>query len=109
MQTANQIIRHVQRQLSRLQLTDKRLLVAVSGGADSMALAYVISRAAGPSNCHAVTVDHGFRPESAQEAQDVGRFMGELGISHEVRRKWRVSADTMSLELFAENRGFTQY
>ncbi|KAJ1771328.1 hypothetical protein IW140_003030 [Coemansia sp. RSA 1813] len=90
MQTANQIIRHVQSLLTQLHLTEKRLLLAVSGGADSMALAYIVSRAAGPSNCHAVTVDHGFRPESIDEARDVGRYMIELGISHEIRKlDWR--------------------
>ncbi|KAJ2773124.1 hypothetical protein IWQ57_001448 [Coemansia nantahalensis] len=50
-----------------------------------MALAYVVGQAAGPENCYAVTVDHGFRPESAREARDVGRAMRRLGIRHETR------------------------
>ncbi|KAJ2525708.1 hypothetical protein EV175_007724, partial [Coemansia sp. RSA 1933] len=55
-----------------------------------MALAYIVSQAAGPANCYAVTVDHGFRPESAHEARAVGRYMRELGISHEIRKlRWR--------------------
>ncbi|KAJ1727862.1 hypothetical protein LPJ61_004352 [Coemansia biformis] len=71
--------------LERLGLADKRLLLAVSGGADSMALAYLVGRAIGPEKCYALTVDHGFRPESAREARDVGRFMRDLGIRHETR------------------------
>ncbi|KAJ1966519.1 hypothetical protein GGI12_000017 [Dipsacomyces acuminosporus] len=51
-----------------------------------MALAYLLSRCVDRRNCYAVTVDHGFRPESAFEAQSVGRYMRQLGIRHEVRR-----------------------
>ncbi|KAJ2828254.1 hypothetical protein IWW50_001490, partial [Coemansia erecta] len=79
-------IGHVRGLLQRLQLADKQLMLAVSGGADSMALAYIVSRAAGAKNCCAVTVDHGFRPESGQEAAAVGRYMQKLGIRHEIRR-----------------------
>ncbi|KAJ2005926.1 hypothetical protein GGI04_000084 [Coemansia thaxteri] len=58
-----------------------------------MALAYVVSRAVGADKCHAVTIDHGFRPGSSNEAKNVGRTMHQLGISHETRRlEW--SADS---------------
>ncbi|PIA16092.1 hypothetical protein COEREDRAFT_97726 [Coemansia reversa NRRL 1564] len=54
-----------------------------------MALAYIVSRAVGTANCYAFTVDHGFRPESALEASDVGKYMEQLGIGHETRSlKW---------------------
>ncbi|KAI9501311.1 hypothetical protein BX070DRAFT_228706 [Coemansia spiralis] len=98
METHNRIITHVRRLLLGLQLADKRLLLAVSGGADSMALAYIVSRAIGATNCYAVTVDHGFRPESAQEAKDVGRFMKQLGITHEIKQlRWEATG-TQSLD-----------
>ncbi|KAJ2312844.1 hypothetical protein IWW54_001856 [Coemansia sp. RSA 2705] len=83
---AAQAVGHVRGLLERLGLADKRLLLAVSGGADSMALAYIVSRAIGFEGCMAVTVDHGFRAESALEAAAVGRYMRKLGIRHEVRR-----------------------
>ncbi|KAI8319435.1 hypothetical protein GQ54DRAFT_313583 [Martensiomyces pterosporus] len=55
-----------------------------------MALAYLASRAVGPRNCCAITIDHGFRAESAFEAQSVGRYMRQLGVHHEIRRlEWQ--------------------
>ncbi|KAJ2243311.1 hypothetical protein GGI13_006647 [Coemansia sp. RSA 455] len=63
-----------------------RVVLAISGGADSMALAYAVSRAVGSKKCYALTVDHGFRPESSREAKDVSRLMRHLGITHEIRR-----------------------
>lgn len=63
-----------------------RLAVAVSGGRDSMALAvlardWVIARG---GELHAVTIDHGLRPNSAQEAEQVGRWMLQHDIPHQV-------------------------
>lgn len=46
--------------------------VAVSGGPDSMALAYLFSKLV---PIKAVTVDHGLRPEAAAEAVQVGRWL----------------------------------
>ena len=60
--------------------------VGVSGGADSLALA--ILAAAWAKACSgralALTVDHGLRPESADEARRVGTWLASYGISHEV-------------------------
>ncbi|KAJ2333542.1 hypothetical protein GGI00_002282 [Coemansia sp. RSA 2681] len=54
-----------------------------------MALAFAVSQAVGPSKCYALTIDHGFRPESSREAKSVGRLMRSLGITHEIRQlKW---------------------
>lgn len=52
-------------------------MVAVSGGADSMALALLLSRWGRPS---AVIVDHGLRPEAAQEAAVTTERLAALGI-----------------------------
>ncbi len=51
---------------------DAALAVAVSGGPDSMALCHALSQCANRP-VHAVTVDHGLRPEAAEEAAEVGR------------------------------------
>lgn len=63
--------------------------VGVSGGPDSMALCLLLSawaqRQKKPSRIHAVTVDHGLRKESAQEARQVGRWLKEFeGVRHTI-------------------------
>lgn len=66
-----------------------RLAVAVSGGPDSMALLWLLSRAAadGNFNLFAYTVDHGLRPESAAEAQAVQDWVKNWPrVSHKILR-----------------------
>lgn len=64
----------------------ERLLVAVSGGPDSMALLHALVRLA--SRLHielvAATVDHGLRSESAREAALVAERCRVLGVSCEI-------------------------
>jgi tRNA(Ile)-lysidine synthase len=58
--------------------------VAVSGGADSLALALLTddyARAQG-GTVTALTVDHRLRPDSAGEAAQVARWLGAQGIAH---------------------------
>lgn len=62
--------------------------VGVSGGADSLSLALLVdewARARGGSAL-ALTVDHGLRPESADEAAGVGARLAVLGVRHAVLR-----------------------
>lgn len=64
------------------------LAVAVSGGADSMALVLLAgtwARAQG-GRVTALTVDHGLRRESADEARQVARWLKATGIRHRVLR-----------------------
>lgn len=74
--------------------TPLRLLVAVSGGSDSIGLLHLLAldvaarrkdAAARPgvSLC-AATVDHGLRPEATDEARAVARLCGRLGIPHRI-------------------------
>lgn len=61
---------------------EARLAVAVSGGPDSTAL-LLLAQAALPGRVEAATVDHGLRPESGQEADDVAALCLRLGVPHE--------------------------
>jgi len=68
------------------------LVLAVSGGPDSVALMWLAARwqrglTRGP-RLHVVTVDHGLRPEAAREARAVKRLATELGLTHRTLR-WR--------------------
>jgi tRNA(Ile)-lysidine synthase len=68
------------------------LVLAVSGGPDSMALLHLAAqwrkaRRRGPVLI-AVTVDHGLRRDSPAEARDVKRVAQSLGVAH-VTKRWR--------------------
>ncbi len=68
------------------------LVLAVSGGPDSVGLMWLMARwrrslSRGPKLL-AVTVDHGLRPEAAREARDVKRLAQELELPHRTLH-WR--------------------
>lgn len=68
---------------------ESRLLVAVSGGPDSVALLGLLAEWAAISGrpaLFAATVDHGLRPEAAAEAEAVGHLCARLGVEHAVLR-----------------------
>jgi tRNA(Ile)-lysidine synthase len=60
--------------------------VAVSGGGDSIALLHILAAfcAEHDITLFAATVDHGLRPESAQEAETVARFAQSLSVDHTI-------------------------
>jgi tRNA(Ile)-lysidine synthase len=66
------------------------IILAVSGGPDSIALMWLAARwrralACGP-RLIAVTVDHGLRAEAAREARDVKRLARALDLPHQTLR-----------------------
>jgi len=67
-----------------------RVAVAVSGGADSMALALLLHdwARAGGGEAMALTVDHGLRPAAAAEARQVNHWLRARGMAHRTLR-WR--------------------
>jgi len=69
--------------LARL-LTDARLLVAVSGGADSLALLHLLCQLRGkdaPNTLHVAHLDHGFRgAEGEADAQFVSQIARKWGL-----------------------------
>ncbi len=66
------------------------IAVAVSGGADSLALALLLHdwASARGGAVTALTVDHGLRPEAAAEARFVARTLRPLGVAQQTLR-WR--------------------
>lgn len=76
-----------------------RLAVAVSGGADSMALAVLLhgwAQGRGGSAL-ALTVDHGLRRGSGAEAALVGGRLADLGLEHRILR-WRGPKPTANVQ-----------
>jgi len=67
--------------LDRLAPQGSRIGIAVSGGPDSVAL-LLLASAARPGAVEAATVDHGFRAESADEAQVVSGLCRRVGVPH---------------------------
>jgi tRNA(Ile)-lysidine synthase len=65
----------------------RSLLIAVSGGPDSTALLLMAAewgRRRGRTRIEAATVDHGLRPESAEEAKGVAALSARLGVTHRI-------------------------
>ena len=80
------------------------LAVAVSGGADSMALALLANAwaRARKGRVVALTVDHGLRPEARAEARTVARWMRRRGIAHRTLA-WRGPKPKTGIQAAARN------
>lgn len=77
----------------------QRLGVALSGGGDSVALLVLLAdwaQGRGMS-LHAVTVDHGLRAESMQEARAAAALAQRLGVSHDTLH-WQGSSARGNLQ-----------
>lgn len=75
--------------LPKLDLTGRRAVIAaVSGGSDSLALLLLAKAHLGRTGTKlvAITIDHGLRPESAEEATCVARLCAAEGIEHRTLR-----------------------
>jgi tRNA(Ile)-lysidine synthase len=59
------------------------LALAVSGGADSLAL-MKLGAEAFPGRVHVLSVDHGLRPEAGAECALVGRLAAGIGLPHHI-------------------------
>jgi tRNA(Ile)-lysidine synthase len=74
--------------LKRFEPFDKNepVAVGVSGGSDSLALAFLLKRWTDTKGMrlYAVTLDHGLRPESRTEALKVGDWLKDREIAHEI-------------------------
>ena len=84
------------------------LAVAVSGGADSLALLLLAHELAQKKGSHivALTVDHGLRPESKEEATRIGKWAKERGIEH-VILEWVDDKPTARLQERARKARYT--
>ncbi|WP_134678449.1 tRNA lysidine(34) synthetase TilS [Paracoccus ravus] len=76
------VARQVGAALTRLSGDLPRLGIALSGGGDSMALMHLARGWAQGRLLMAATVDHGLRPESADEARQAHRAATALSIPH---------------------------
>lgn len=88
--------------LAALHASD-RVGVAFSGGPDSLALLILAAQWAKRSRKRhviALTVDHGLRPESADEAMQAGNMARRLGVAHEVLR-WQGAKPTGDVQAAA--------
>lgn len=81
-------------------------ILAISGGKDSMALMHIFAQVYGPSSGRIVTIDHGIRPESAQEVIYVEREARMLGYEVDIV-SLALSSDTPSLEAHARDLRYT--
>lgn len=73
-------------QALKLDFTYKKFAVAVSGGADSMALALLLAEWGKQNGKHvtALIFDHRIRPESTKEAEQVKKILKAQGIKAEI-------------------------
>lgn len=86
MELDNRIFSSVKKFLKHYQA--KRVLVAVSGGVDSMVLLNVVAQILPPENFGVVNVDHNLRPESAQEVVFVQNYCLKNGYQF-FTTKWQ--------------------
>lgn len=85
--SAPEIRSAVRKWLEKFQAGDL-VLVAVSGGADSLALAYALTLEAPKLaiKLHAVTIDHQLQPKSSNQAEIVSKQMKAIGLETTIEK-----------------------
>lgn len=85
--------------LEKYKIDDDVFAVGVSGGADSLALILWLDECLRPQGKKvvALTVDHGLRPESADEADYVHQLLTNKGIEHHILC-WQGEKPTTGIE-----------
>jgi len=82
------------RDLNTLIPPGEKIVVAVSGGPDSLAL-LLLAAAARPGQVEAATVDHALRAESRSEAELVAGVCEKLGVPHSILTvEWKEKPET---------------
>ena len=88
-----------------------RILLAISGGVDSLALAWLLmswrKKAPIDYSLHAVTVDHEFwrlHEGAVSPTDSIGRQLERLGVEHRVERAWDLDEEKRSCFQCARNR-----
>ncbi len=88
-----------------------RVLLAISGGVDSLALAWTLKfwqkKAPITYSLHAITIDHEFWKQhdgAVGPAESIGRQMEQLGIEYTVERAWDISEEDRTCYQCARNR-----
>jgi tRNA(Ile)-lysidine synthase len=80
--------------LGGLVAAGDRLGLAVSGGPDSLAM-LLLAASARPGQVEAASVDHGLRPEAADEAAMVATVCAHLGVPHStLTAEWEEKPET---------------
>ena len=64
--------------------TDGVVGLAVSGGGDSIAMMHLAARHVTAKSIYVITIDHGLRPEAADEIAQVAKQAADLGLHHTV-------------------------
>ena len=93
----------VKAHLAKLEAGDS-VLVAVSGGADSLALAYAVLKESAPNAIRtlAVTIDHQLQENSGQQAENVSQQLHEMGYTKVFIEKVKVNTES-GIEAGARN------
>lgn len=97
-----------EQKMACFQLPEKAALaVAVSGGADSLCLTFLLKHFAQKHQCSltALTVDHNIRPESGQEAE----FVHDLLTQHQITHITLVNQEMLSQTRLEEKARFIRY
>jgi len=102
----DQHVRRFAADLSRLASEDQTIGLAISGGPDSLAL-LLLAHAARPGKIVAATVDHGLRPEAADEAAMVGERCAALGVPHQILTlDWPDGKPTANVQAIAREKRY---
>lgn len=83
----------------------KNILVAVSGGVDSLALTFLTNEYAKNHNIklHTLTIDHKLRPESTIEAKELNELLTNHNINHSILTWHHQEAVNSNIEAKARN------
>lgn len=88
--------------LEKYKIKDTTFAVGVSGGADSLALVLLLKEECPDFNIVALTVDHGLRPASSDEAHYVAKVLKKFDIEHHIL-VWSGEKPTVGIEEKARN------